>query len=355
MKLETLDNHKAVQDAGGHAVKSCGRIDSIDSLRGIAALGVCYFHLTLSLSNSWVKASGSYGGLGVQIFFVISGFVIPYSLYRSGYDIRSYGVFIIKRIVRVDPPYLVVIALIIPLGYLCAMMPGFKGPSYDVSVKQVVLHFAYLNAFFKENWLNPVFWTLAIEFQYYLLVGLLFPLIAHKKLAVRGCFFALIGVIAVCFASDDYRQVVVHWFFLFMLGMVVFQRMVGLTNVWQFSIFFFILIFGTYYTLGTLDAVVGGLTSLAIIFLKIRNRFILFLGTISYSLYLIHNPTGVKLVNLGSRFESNWIGQIIVLFAGIALSIAAAFILCRFVERPAQKWASGFAYRNKPSIRPIIN
>jgi len=188
----------------GRPLPPSNRIHSVDLLRGVASLAVCYLHLTFSLPNRILKSSGTYGYLGVQVFFVISGFIIPYALARANYRLRDYCTFVFKRMLRLDPPYLVVIALIIPLGYLSAMTPGFNGPPYHVSLSQVMLHFAYLNAFFKGNWLNPVFWTLAIEFQYYLMVGLLFPLISSRKRIVRYLLFAFLSILAFMLSSKDY-------------------------------------------------------------------------------------------------------------------------------------------------------
>ena len=58
---------------------SFSRLEGIDQLRGLAALSVAWFHLT-NQYDDWVALSGSRGWLGVEAFFVISGFVIPLSL-----------------------------------------------------------------------------------------------------------------------------------------------------------------------------------------------------------------------------------------------------------------------------------
>jgi peptidoglycan/LPS O-acetylase OafA/YrhL len=62
------------------------RIVTVDALRGVASLSVAWFHLTQpnpALAPGIIKSSGAYGWLGVHIFFVISGFVIPYSLDKA--------------------------------------------------------------------------------------------------------------------------------------------------------------------------------------------------------------------------------------------------------------------------------
>src|SRR4051812_35797682 len=106
-----------------------GRIETLDALRGLASLGVCWFHLTTVnrafLPDGFVKASGGYGALGVQIFFVISGFIIPLALGQSDYKFRDYPRFLLKRILRLDPPYLITIAAGLFLTCLSAAIRGF--------------------------------------------------------------------------------------------------------------------------------------------------------------------------------------------------------------------------------------
>ena len=60
------------------------RIDIVNALRAFAALFVAWGHFELG-QTKWLDWSGRYGYTGVYIFFVISGFVIPYSLHRGGY------------------------------------------------------------------------------------------------------------------------------------------------------------------------------------------------------------------------------------------------------------------------------
>jgi peptidoglycan/LPS O-acetylase OafA/YrhL len=327
---------------------SPNRIHSVDLLRGIASLAVCYLHLTFSLPAGFLHSSGTYGALGVQVFFVISGFIIPYALARANFKLRDYGTFVFKRMLRLDPPYLVVIALIIPLGYLCAHVPGFNGPPYHVSITQVLLHFAYLNAFFNQEWLNPVFWTLAIEFQYYLLVGLLFPLIAYRKRLVRYLLLAGLGGVAILFPGESYKPYLPHWLFLFMLGIVTFHKFAGLVGKWEYWGWAVLLTGGCAYTLGWAEAAVGFSTACVILYLHGSNQAVLFFGNISYSLYLIHIPIGVKIVNLGIRWAKGWESQLLLLVIALGVSIGSAYVLYRLIEKPAQQWSSAIKYR-KPS------
>ncbi|MCA1632216.1 MAG: acyltransferase [Acidobacteria bacterium] len=172
------------------------RIEVLDFLRGVAALAVVFHHFFRVLEPGALRSASFYGQLGVQVFFVISGFIIPYSLYRGGYTLRNYGTFVLKRVIRLDPPYVVTVVLIILLGVLSWYVPFQKDQVFQVTLPQVLLHFAYVNVFFGYPWLSDVFWTLAIEFQYYLLIGLAFPLVFSRDARVRLLSFAALGSLA---------------------------------------------------------------------------------------------------------------------------------------------------------------
>src|SRR5260370_24791289 len=82
------------------------QIFTVEALRGIAALSVTWFHMTNTYSLDWVRYSGFYGWLGVEMFFVISGFIIPYSLHRSHYKLAYFPRFLLRRLLRLAPPSL---------------------------------------------------------------------------------------------------------------------------------------------------------------------------------------------------------------------------------------------------------
>ena len=327
------------------------RLYTLDALRGMASFAVCWFHLTNGnpafLPDGLLKLSGAYGWLGVEIFFVISGFVIPYALFHAKYEIRSFGRFVAKRIIRLDPPYAVAIGIIILLGYVSAWVPGFKGEAFQFSAVQLLLHFGYINVFFGYPWLNVVFWTLAIEFQYYLLIGLLFPICAGRSKKSVLCLGIFLGVLAVVI---PHRAFIFPYLFLFLAGITTFQYKI---NIWGRTAYLFLLTVvgvGTYYTLGTPAAVVSTVTALAIAFVQIQSRVLGFLGDISYSLYLLHVPIGGKVINLSLRYAYDLEGKVLALIVAAGCSIAAAYLLYRFVEKPSREWSSAISLRT--SVRP---
>lgn len=319
------------------------RIETLDALRGIAALAVAWFHFSGSqgLNDSLIAATGAYGWLGVHVFFVISGFVIPYSLHRADYHLRDYGHFLIKRIVRLDPPYIATIIIIIALGYLSPLMPGFHGEQFSVSAQQVLLHVAYINVFFGYPWLNIVFWSLAIEFQYYLAIGLLFPLIASRQWSVRLGTLAGLSLLAFMLPFPAF---VFHYLFLFMLGIITFQRHTGKLNALPYWIGFALLVTGLLLTLGAIIAAVAAATALAIALVRIKSRVLAFFGKISYSLYLLHVPIGAKAINLGFRFVDTRAGRAAVLIVALGITIAASYLFYLLLEKPAQQWSSAFKF-----------
>jgi peptidoglycan/LPS O-acetylase OafA/YrhL len=324
------------------------RISTLDALRGVASFAVCWFHLTNGnaefLPEGWLKSSGTYGWAGVEVFFVISGFVIPYALHRSNYELKNYGRFVLKRVVRLDPPYLVAIAVTVALNYLSSALPGYRGEPFQLSLAQLLLHFGYINVFFGYPWLNVAFWTLAIEFQYYLLAGLLFPACASRDKRLLVPLLACAAALPFALPSPSF---IFHYEFLFLLGVVTFQYKIEVWGKRTYLALLFTLGVGTFYTLGGLITAVGTVTALAIAFVEIRNKVLGFLGTISYSLYLLHGPVGGRVINLGVRYCHSTGGKIVALILATGVSIAASYLLYKLVEHPSQLWSSAIRYRRE--------
>jgi peptidoglycan/LPS O-acetylase OafA/YrhL len=323
------------------------RIHSLDALRGLAALAVAWYHFTNSgtfKDSGWLSASGAYGYLGVTAFFVISGTVIPYSLRAAGYSLRNFPVFLGKRLVRLDPPYLASIALLLALGYLSTLAPGYQGQPFHVNWTQVLLHLGYLNAFVDpvHGWLNVVFWTLAVEFQFYLLAGLLYPLAASPARLVRLGFFSLFCAPAFFFHTDTF---IFTYAFVFALGFATFQYKAGVIGRREYLTLVCVFLAGAVLTVGPAKAVGAGVAVAAINFAELRARALLLLGTVSYSVYLLHVPVGGRAINLGGRFAGTAGGRLAVCLGALAVTLAASYVFYRLAERPSQLLSSKIKYR----------
>ena len=321
------------------------RLQNIDLLRGLAAISVCWFHLTRPYpEGSLVRISGQYCWLGVEVFFVISGFIIPYVLYRSNYKLKDhFGRFLLKRISRLYPPYIISIILVLALWHLSAITPGFKGNKPDYSTYLILSHLVYLTELLGDNWLSPVWWTLAIEFQFYILISLIFPIFV-SKVNVYSCFW----VILLCIASliCHSKAYVFSYLSLFSLGIVTFQFRTKFFSPYEYILMLFIVSYFSLLSLGTTITMVGLATALAIAFMQINiNKFFLFLGSISYSLYLIHPPIGRRIVNLGSRFATSDIEYVFISIFALLISVLFAYYFYKYIEKPSQKLSSEIKYK----------
>lgn len=263
------------------------------------------------------------GQLGVSIFFVISGFVLPYSLSKLNYTLSGFPHFILKRLFRIEPPYWATIALLFILGIV---------PWQSFNIKQFAVNIFHIAALFKDySWYSPIFWTLAIEFQYYILLGLFFSLLTRCKPAVS--ILIVCGISIICmFARLNVRNLVFTYWYDFAAGYIGFMCVIGKIRlqttviyltafcaivVWQVSIITGILPFAT--------------TLIILLFNKKPYRPLLFLGNISYSLYLTHTIT----IFFFLKFAKAHLSNPVVLF-GLTISACVCFaaLFYTIIEKP---------------------
>jgi peptidoglycan/LPS O-acetylase OafA/YrhL len=200
--------------------KTKARFQTIDALRGIAALAVLYFHASGGYGSITYQRGVNFGSLvddarllfsfgytGVPLFFVISGFCIHLRWAKAQAQgivpDMNFARFWKRRISRLYPAYLV--ALII---FVC-----FTG-AYTLTAFHVydfVLHLLMLHNFDPRTLfsLNPVFWTLAIEEQLYLIYFLLLPLRIRYgwRTALLVCFSARIAWAVLAIAADRFFHI----------------------------------------------------------------------------------------------------------------------------------------------------
>ena len=320
---------------------SAGRLQSVDYLRGIAAFAVMWFHLTNGsplFSEGLVRWSGAYGYTGVAVFFVISGFIIPYSLSAQSYSPRRDGPsFFLRRIIRLEPPYLIAATFGALLFYASSITPGFRGQPWPTLFRDIALHPAYMVPWFNGNWINPVFWTLAIEFQYYLAILFLAPaLLSNKRWANRA---ALAASLLLSLAIADSR-LFFHYLPLFGLGFIAFLIMRHALPKLELGLWSVAYLLGCAYNLGTSYTIAAAITAAAL-FVRWPDglRSLAFLGAISYSLYLLHVPIGGRVLNLATRLPDTVALKLVALAGATALSLASAYAFWRLVEVPSIAWA----------------
>ncbi|MGV3538861.1 MAG: acyltransferase family protein [Rufibacter sp.] len=314
------------------------------SLRGLASLAVFGKHVAMALfiTIPWVLEVLNYGLLGVQAFFVISGFVLPYTLLHQQYRLAHFPGFLVKRLLRLEPPYLV--AVILSAGYLVL---GTKLPTQlplpePPSPMSLLLHAGYLIPFFKQfSWVNQVFWTLAVEFQYYLLLGLLMPLLGSTKLIQRCCFYAL-SLLPTLYID---RGLIILFLPLFLVGTLSALRFTKHIGKAEFFLVLGLASLVNLYKAGwaiEVTVVTLGVIGVIHLFPKLGGKVLTFFGDISYSLYLTHFATAMALNNLLWPHLTSPLQQGLVFLLSLLFGIGFAYLFYLLVERPAKRWASGF-------------
>lgn len=328
------------------------RIESTDFLRGIAACFVMLFHFTLAglPDTNPLKLLGGHGFLGVEVFFIVSGFIIPYSMYVAGYNKNMVGSFLTKRIIRIHIPYLAIAVVEIILIYVTSLTPWKDDGMERLDGYGIWLHGFYLNDIMGEPWLVPIFWSLAIEIQYYLLIALLFPLLSSAKIQIRVLTIAVMALST--FVLQQPTPLFFNYSLLFLMGIVAFQFMVGIIKPGEFWITLAALFVLMYLKHSWMTVGVTAATLAVILFARIRWKWSDFLGMISYSLYLVHLPFGGRLLLLTLKvgIRTEWLVSVLIVVYLIA-TIFVAWIFYLLVEKPAMGLAKRAAARLAP-VRP---
>lgn len=317
-----------------------GHVSILDPIRGIASLAVVLFHYSGSMLPSitpnaltgilWI------GQFGVHAFFVISGFIIPYAMERSGYGIRDIGNFMTRRYLRIAPPaYIAALGVILfhMLGMLITGRPIGTDQWPGLNARSLIGNLIFHPEQISSKWFNFPYWTLMIEFQFYAVIALLFPMLTGAL--GRSAIPFIIGAI-LCMSFFDERYFF-HYAPFFMLGTSIFLNRHGLLNDTAYALLA-TLCLALALLVGWIPAVVLAITAGFLHFnLKVRNKLIIWLGCISYSLYIVHVPVGYFAEALFKRvwdIHLDPIGKVIMLVLYTSIALTAAQIFHRWVELP---------------------
>jgi peptidoglycan/LPS O-acetylase OafA/YrhL len=322
------------------------RLGALDGLRGIAAFLVVYFHATNAVENypacRLIRASGAYGFLGVAVFFVISGFIITYSLWRSGYSFSTHWKqYLRKRLIRVMPTYLASIIVTLVLGFSVNMF--YDKVVYAFNLEQLLTNILFISPFVGQEWMNPVYWSLAIEIQFYLLICFGYSLLYFAW--GRWFFLSLFVFLGYMIRSPN---VIFYYMPLFLIGISVSLYYTRQITVVQLLCWLAMAVGVGVIEVGVPVIVTGLMTGLFILYC-IRAGFsfhkrISALGVVSYSLYLVHYPIVEKLVRAGKILGFSLVSQVLVLVVAIMASILIAWVLYLFIEMPSLRMAKRVRY-----------
>jgi len=319
------------------------RLDGLDALRGFAALAVVIFHYanrSVAIYPELGRQVGvaRWGQYGVHLFFVISGFVIFMTLQRA--TPRS---FLVSRFIRLYPIYWVC-ALITLVTVAVVGLPG-----REVSASDAAVNVTMLQSFLGAELIDGAYWTLAAELAFYAQVGFLFflgLLTPSRSTLVMYAWVSLVTAMELAgVLFDPLRGLAlipgVLWMPLFVAGMALFRiwtgdRSLGIMGLPVYCVLA-MLLKGS--EVAVASAVAIALVGATLV-ISSRTTFrtlktpMIFLGAISYPLYLIHQNLGY--VVLRQLEHLGWAqGPSVV--AALVLIVALAAGLTYFVDIPIRK------------------
>lgn len=342
------------------------------ALRGVAALWVVLFHFRNPFTPELTQAPFESGYLGVELFFVLSGAVMYY-VYEQDLATRrfSYPAFLLKRVARLYPVHLVTIlasaALIFSMPQLILGGP----PPYDLG-PALIVNLAMLQSIpiLDGTSLNYPAWSISAEFFAYLAFPALAALLVY--LGLRRA--ALAGLVMFAFAESiatrltgqcltcqlsitqltyDFSilRVIPEFFAGLVAAAVAFRHADRLTPHARliFILATAAILLGAMFRidLAVLVAAPPLVLSLALWTPRVP-RPLLWLGRISYSLYMSHLVTKMALLALVDHLGGPAKGDIPLAFLPLALlaSLGVAAAVYHLVEQPGQKALLGlFAHR----------
>ncbi len=320
------------------------RLLEVDSLRGVAAVLVMLFHYTTRYNELYTHVSAPaftlpWGHYGVNLFFIISGFVIFMTLERT----RRPMDFVVSRFSRLFPAYWVAVAVTF-LVTSWAALPGKVVETHDA-----VLNFLMIHGLFRIPHVDAVYWTLEVELLFYAYMLLLFRLRWLSR--IHGLLILWLGLRWVYFIVDTklgislpflfYRLAILAYIPFFAIGISVF---LGVRHPGEYDrrnavvIGLALLTLGVAESLTLLVVAVLGASAMWLAAtgrLKIlRTPALVWLGLISYTLYLLHENVGWSVILV---LERAGVPANAAIAGAIVIAVGAASLLTVLVERPAMR------------------
>jgi len=353
----------------------------VDGLRGLAILLVFGYHTWLF---SWYTPPPPFdvlartGYLGVDLFFLISGFCLffPYARHALETGARqTVRTFAYRRFIKIVPSYFLALAATVAVALPVYLTPG-------ESVLPIVQHLFFVENFFDDAFggVNSVFWSLGIEIQFYLIFPLLAALFAPRPLLATAAMLAAAlayryGLAGCCLDREVIMRQLPAFLDVFAFGMLsayafvyarkhfgawIHERQLALTLA---ALVLVAIAFGLLASANTVQydplgreqwnlagrSVLGGVIALLLLascFAQrwwrslIGNPVLVFLSVVSYNLYLWHTLVELWLVHhsvpvssIGAPHDDGvWKAWFIALSVVTCLGISVA--ITYFIERP---------------------
>jgi len=264
--------------------------------------------------------------------------------------------FLARRIVRLTPPYYFAILFALITFAFKAQLLG--EPISLPSSSALFQHALFLQEFFQSPAINSVFWTLCIEIQFYLaFAALIYVADTSSQSISRYALFSLLAIVALAWPTQLTTTSIwpggfIGFWYSFLCGVLACWASQQKGALLAFSAIYSIGVLAIGVVLGDNFAIATGITSGLLIMAShyemmgkwLNWKWLQWLGIISYSLYLLHNPvTGAsfrvvnKLINADTLLN-NIIGMLACLFT----SLTVAYIAYLVIEKPSIKMSHYF-------------
>ncbi|WP_158581730.1 acyltransferase family protein [Actinomadura spongiicola] len=339
------------------------RLRELDLLRFLAALAVVLYHFTgFGGAGAWPEPSADvfpeiapvtrFGYLGVDLFFVISGFVILMSAWG-----RGPGEFGVSRLVRLMPAYWVSVLLGAAIHGVFRQGNGVPG--------LVLPNLTMVQGGLGLRNVDAVYWTLWVELHFYFLAAIL----AAVGIGYRSCLvFMALWMFGGLFADEaDHRllQVILvpTWSPYFIAGMAFYliHRFGPTLLLWGYvaAAYLMALRWGAWRAEHAfrgadevvVSAVITGIFAVMALVAtgrlrRLRWRGLTVLGALTYPLYLVHSQLALPLLDALYPGLDRWTALGVV----VGASLVAAYAVHRLVERPGAAW---LRTRLHASLEPV--
>lgn len=326
-------------------------VPAIQGLRGLAALSVIVVHLyAMPYLAGMVPASFPEalhlalvtGGRGVELFFIISGYLIPASLVRH----RQVSRFFYDRAMRIMPLFVILHVVLFSAG-------PFVGYKFFAGLDVV----GYLRAFLTNLFFVPDLfgdpigqqnaWTLTYEWGFYIWFAALFVAL------LQGRQFIALGLALVALIVAGFYPLVTY----FGLGMVMAARPIRLAVRGKAGLGLGLLAMAAMYYACEYITPYAGLPAAALLTALVlapqsgfadllTTRFLQFTGKISYSLYLIHPFVLFPLMALARRAFAQgvdpWLIMVVFALAGATASLIVAAMSYELIEQRLRQRLHGW-------------
>jgi peptidoglycan/LPS O-acetylase OafA/YrhL len=324
-------------------LRTNGRITFLDAIRGAASLMVVIGHSLEAgdFTNDGGQLVVNLGRIGIIAFFLVSGYVVAFSLAR-----QSFTTFWIRRFFRLFPVYWVCVLL-----YVVTNVPSWDG-RYTLDAVSIILNILMIQGFVgAASFLWPT-WTLGNELVYYGQQSIAKRFLSSAlSVHIGWIWLALFAAMSLLtrFTSHSFSAIAPLVLFTASVGMAVYMKDAQGSKAWiPLSLGFVLIVPAFGYVLQgdparsaakvwtaenfNISYLLGGIVFLAFYLLRNRTmpRVLLWLGDISYELYLVHAIVILALHRLD-------VTGIQVLVITVPTSLVLAYLTRRFIGLPTQR------------------